>query len=578
MNWHSFASFDPIANLFQSVIEASPSTFYHPAIWWLSACVCGRSATHCCDDLAVSLSGDRLLYARALASMETLRALPPLLPTNLAIGARSGQLLPRIRRLLGLSPAPRPMFTVSTAIVTLLLLAGLIYVGCSKEMAQSATLQNPSPSTAPAIAEATNNATAPGQAAFAAASNAEAESITIETRVVLVPEKFLGDIRIDWWDVKLSVAGPATACPGTASAPDAELQGKQLDNWTLGLIEEKLTADKSSSIQSYPPLLLANNASGTIPLTLLSKDKATNDPRPIKSLPITASLSQDREYVILGFPQASETHAGQAIHPFMVSCPDGVTLMLSRVAMDAENTPRHYLILIKPSIRAAATIPAVPVATAPSVGVDAARADDTLVRNDTDAVRENVDSAEHLIPYRDLMIYPDNWLEVTQQRTGTDNGQGSAANRVTRAKLEEPMKEITADNLGLEKVINHLHDSTGAVFDVNWKELATAGIKQDTPVTLDLRDIPLRKALTTILAEVGHGTANLAYTVDDGIIVISTRDDLTSAKYQVVRVYDIRDLIVVPGIIATDSPPFFKPDPSMPAIDKAKIDASRQAQ
>ncbi len=529
---------------------------------------------HCCDDLAVSLSGDRLLYARALASMETLRALPPLLPANLAIGARGGHLLPRIRRLLGLSPAPRPMFTVSTAIVTLLLLAGLIYVGCSKEMAQSAASQNPPPSTAPAIAEATNNAPVPSQAAFAAASNAEAEPITIETRVILVPEKFLDDIRMDWWDVKLSVAGPVTA-PGT-SAPDAELQESLIDNWTLSLIEKKLAADQSSSIQGYPPLLLANNALGAIPLTLLSKDQATNDPRLIKSIPVTASLSQDRKYVILGFPQASEPHTGQAIHPFMVSCPDGGTLMLSRVAMDAGNTPRHYLIIIKPSIRAAATSPA---ATAPSASVGAAGTNDTLVRDGTGYMRQNVGSTEHLIPYSELIIYPSDWMEFSRPRTGESSSPESAASLAIRAKLQEKMGGFYADQLPLNQTIDSLSKATGMTVSVDWKALETVGIKRDTPVTINLNwsgiSIPARTVLATIFLKLDGDKQVMGYTLEDGVVAVSTRQSFEAAGLQLRNASVALPPLLQPGPPA--SPPALAPASSQPAGSTPATTTSAEA-
>ena len=58
---------DYLVNLLQTLLETL--LFYHPAVWWLS-----RSDPHerenCCDDLAVSLCGDPVAYARALADLE----------------------------------------------------------------------------------------------------------------------------------------------------------------------------------------------------------------------------------------------------------------------------------------------------------------------------------------------------------------------------------------------------------------------------------------------------------------------------------------------------------------------------
>jgi GWxTD domain-containing protein len=67
--------------------------FYHPAVWWISA-VIRREREHCCDDLAISISGDRHEYARALAALEQSRFL------SAAVAATGGSLVKRIHRLL----------------------------------------------------------------------------------------------------------------------------------------------------------------------------------------------------------------------------------------------------------------------------------------------------------------------------------------------------------------------------------------------------------------------------------------------------------------------------------------------
>ncbi len=91
---------DYLVNLLQSVVETF--LFYHPAVWWISRQV-REEREHCCDDLAVETCGDRLAYARALATLEELRHTP----AQLALAAGGAPLLPRIRRLAGQS-APRP--------------------------------------------------------------------------------------------------------------------------------------------------------------------------------------------------------------------------------------------------------------------------------------------------------------------------------------------------------------------------------------------------------------------------------------------------------------------------------------
>src|SRR5271157_309427 len=87
---------DYLINILQSVAESL--LFYHPAVWWVSGHIRAEREL-CCDDLAVSISGDALTYARALAQLESYR------PAHLsaAIAANGGSLPNRIARLLGQS-------------------------------------------------------------------------------------------------------------------------------------------------------------------------------------------------------------------------------------------------------------------------------------------------------------------------------------------------------------------------------------------------------------------------------------------------------------------------------------------
>jgi beta-lactamase regulating signal transducer with metallopeptidase domain len=81
--------YDNLVNRLQRIVETV--FFFHPAVWWVS----GRIRTereHCCDDAAVESSNPKL-YARALATLEELRA--PLF----AVAATDGSLLARVRRL-----------------------------------------------------------------------------------------------------------------------------------------------------------------------------------------------------------------------------------------------------------------------------------------------------------------------------------------------------------------------------------------------------------------------------------------------------------------------------------------------
>jgi beta-lactamase regulating signal transducer with metallopeptidase domain len=83
---------DYLVNLLQTAVETL--LFFHPAVWWVSRII-RTERENCCDDLAVSVCGDRVRYARALAALEQLRC------QRFALAATDGSLLKRIERLLG---------------------------------------------------------------------------------------------------------------------------------------------------------------------------------------------------------------------------------------------------------------------------------------------------------------------------------------------------------------------------------------------------------------------------------------------------------------------------------------------
>jgi beta-lactamase regulating signal transducer with metallopeptidase domain/peptidoglycan/xylan/chitin deacetylase (PgdA/CDA1 family) len=91
--------YDYLVNLLQTAAETL--LFYHPAVWWVSRRA-RDEREHACDDAAVLCVGDVLLYARALAALEQLRARNFIETTALAVAADGGSLMRRIRRLVKL--------------------------------------------------------------------------------------------------------------------------------------------------------------------------------------------------------------------------------------------------------------------------------------------------------------------------------------------------------------------------------------------------------------------------------------------------------------------------------------------
>jgi uncharacterized protein (TIGR03435 family) len=86
---------DYLVNILQSAVEAV--FFYHPGVWWISGHM-RIERELCCDDIAVSITGDALMYARALAELDSARFIQPTV-----MAANGASLADRIARLLGQS-------------------------------------------------------------------------------------------------------------------------------------------------------------------------------------------------------------------------------------------------------------------------------------------------------------------------------------------------------------------------------------------------------------------------------------------------------------------------------------------
>ena len=120
--------YDAFVNAFQVGVETL--LFYHPAIWWLNRSI-RDEREHCCDDVAVSLCGNAVEYARALTLMEEWRSAPAL-----AMAANRGSLSNRIFHVLRLPSAPARtrslgfasgIVCLATAVIAANVLFGLSY-------------------------------------------------------------------------------------------------------------------------------------------------------------------------------------------------------------------------------------------------------------------------------------------------------------------------------------------------------------------------------------------------------------------------------------------------------------------
>jgi len=148
--------FDAFVNVFQVLVETL--LFYHPAVWWLNKKI-RAEREHCCDDIAVSICGNAVEYARALTLMEEWRSAPAF-----AMAANRGPLTDRIVRLLGLKPLGEGRrgvgLTGSIVCLTAALVAGNALLGMARPKPQIAFVAQAAPTPAANPAPASKSAPA----------------------------------------------------------------------------------------------------------------------------------------------------------------------------------------------------------------------------------------------------------------------------------------------------------------------------------------------------------------------------------------------------------------------------------
>ncbi len=130
----------------------------------------------------------------------------------------------------------------------------------------------------------------------------------------------------------------------------------------------------------------------------------------------------------------------------------------------------------------------------------------------------------------------------------------SSAITQTDAKraLGTRMPETKLSDARLEDAIQFLQDTSGANIHVNWRALETVNITRETPVTLRMSPMPLRKLLKFVLTEADSAGVATFY-ADDGVIEVTTRD--LADQRLVTKVYPVDDLLLaIPDF--NDAPQF----------------------
>ncbi len=168
---------------------------------------------------------------------------------------------------------------------------------------------------------------------------------------------------------------------------------------------------------------------------------------------------------------------------------------------------------------------------------------------------QEIKSEKDLIPYTNLIVYPSDWPELSKMREAEQSSSESSADKIVRNRLAESVSRLSVNDQPFSSVVKLLRNETGTNIVVNWNALTNAGVSRQTPISLSLRSVPFKKVISLVLQQAqGSSGTTLGYSIDEGVITISTKDQL--AQQSVVRVYDIADLLMQPPNFGGNAPSF----------------------
>lgn len=155
--------------------------------------------------------------------------------------------------------------------------------------------------------------------------------------------------------------------------------------------------------------------------------------------------------------------------------------------------------------------------------------------------REASQNIAALVAPPDIVNYPEDWIEISQRRTGAQEFVESAENRAVLATLEGTRTRVDFRDAPIEDVLTFVAQLGDVQVDIDWSSLNDIGVDPDAPVTLRLTNIPLSVALDRALEKVADSGAPAGWAVRDGVLTVASDEVLR--RDRVLQIYDIRDLV-----------------------------------
>jgi beta-lactamase regulating signal transducer with metallopeptidase domain len=135
---------------------------------------------------------------------------------------------------------------------------------------------------------------------------------------------------------------------------------------------------------------------------------------------------------------------------------------------------------------------------------------------------------------------------------------GEQMDPAVAAQLDRKLPEVSFDAVPFSDAVDFLRDVTSGNIFVDWRALEAAGIDRNAPVTVRLRDVAFKDALTIILRGLSH---DLYFNAENAVLQIGINAGERQAE-MFVRGYEVADLIQMAG------------DPKSAAAELAKVIAT----
>lgn len=142
-----------------------------------------------------------------------------------------------------------------------------------------------------------------------------------------------------------------------------------------------------------------------------------------------------------------------------------------------------------------------------------------------------------------LMSYPSDWPDLTQRRIGDLSFADSEENRRVAYALENshtPLAEFRGNTFA--QTIDYLKTVTGINIVADWKALDFIGVRGDAEINLVLRNVSTKTVLSQVLAQLGDDFDRPDFVIQDGLLVLSSRDAIR--RHTVTKLFDIKDLLL----------------------------------